>query len=52
MVGYFPMLCLLEAETAGVFLPTNLFTFDGSALRSEARSLRQTLLREGKQNRP
>ena len=44
LVGYFPVLCLLEAKAAGDYRPTNLFQIDGGDLRSEARKLRQEIL--------
>jgi len=46
LIGHFPSLCLLQADSSGIYVPTALFQIDVNAVRFDARSLRQEILRK------
>lgn len=41
LLGYFPGICFLEAESSGKYKPTNNFYIDGHQLRKAGRMFRQ-----------
>ena len=51
ILGYFPKICLLQAEESGRYIPTSLFCIDGYLMRKAGRSFRQEIWEKDSSNK-